>query len=187
MENLNRDEALALLREYTKNENLVKHALAVEAAMCAYARKFGEDEEKWRVTGLLHDFDYEQFPDLHDHAAKGAEILKEMGYPEDLVYAVHAHNDAHGLERNTLLAKTLYAVDELTGFIIAVALVRPNKKIEEVKLKSIKKKFKDKAFARQVNREEIQRGAEELGVDTDEHVTLVLEAMKGIAGDLGLE
>lgn len=186
MEKLNREEAFELLKEYIENENLIKHALAVEAAMRAYAQKYGEDEEKWGITGLLHDLDYERYPDMARHSARAAEILKEKGYPEDVVYAIHAHNDAHGLERNIRLAKVLYGVDELTGFIVAVALVRPNKKLEEVELKSIKKKFKDKAFARQVNREEISRGAKDLGEDPDAHITLVLEAMKKISGALGL-
>ncbi|RKY80003.1 HAD family hydrolase [candidate division KSB1 bacterium] len=183
---MNRQDALTLLHEYTKNENLIKHELAVEAAMRAYARKFGEDEEKWGIVGLLHDFDYEQYPDMTLHAKKGAEILREKGYPEDIVYAIHAHNEYHGLPRKSLLDKTLYAVDELCGFLVAVALVRPTKKIAEVEIKSVKKKMKDKSFARQVNREEIRKGAEELGMDLDEHIGIVLEAMKGIAEELGL-
>ncbi len=183
---MNREEAFALLKEYTKSESLIKHALTVEAAMRAYARKFGEDEEKWAITGLLHDFDYEKFPDMKDHALKGAEILKEKGYPEDVVHAIKAHNDFHGVPRESLLDKTLYAVDELCGFITAVTLVRPSKKLEEVKVKSVKKKLKDKSFARQVNREEIRKGAEELGVDLDEHIAFVIEALKPVAADLGL-
>jgi len=183
---LSRDEAMALLKEYTKNPNLIKHALAVEAAMRAYARKFGENEEKWGIVGLLHDFDYEKYPQMEEHAKQGAQILKERGYPEDIVYAVHAHNDYHRLPRKSLLDRTLYAVDELTGFIVAVALVRPNKKLAEVEVRSVRKKMKEKAFARQVNREEIQRGAEELGVDLEEHIDMVLKAMQGIADQLGL-
>ena len=183
---MNRDEAFELLKEYTKSESLIKHALAVEAAMRAYARKFGEDEEKWGITGLLHDFDYEKYPDMKEHALKGAEILAEKGYPEDVVHAIKAHNEYHGVPRESLLDKTLFAVDELCGFITAVTLVRPSKKLEEVKVKSVKKKLKDKSFARQVNREEIRKGAEELGVDLDEHIAFVIEALKPVAQDLGL-
>ncbi len=183
---LNRDEALDLLKEYTKNPNLIKHALAVEAALAAYAEKFNEDLLKWRVVGILHDFDYEQYPDLKIHTNKGAEILRERGYPEDVIYAIRAHNDYNQLERKSLLDKTLYAVDELCGFIVAVALVRPNKSLAEVEVKSIKKKLKDKAFARQVNREDIQKGTEELGVEPNEHFQTVLDGLKKIAPDLGL-
>jgi len=183
---LSREKALELLREYTKNPALIKHALAVEAAMAAYARRFGEDENKWRVVGLLHDFDYEKYPDPAEHSKKGAEILAQLGYPEDVVYAVHAHNEHHGLPRKSLLDKTLFAVDELCGFIVAVALVRPSKKLADVKVKSVKKKLKEKAFARQVDREAIRTGAEELGLDLNEHIQVVLEAMQGIASDLGL-
>jgi len=183
---MNRDEAFALLKEYTKSESLIKHALAVEAAMRAYAKKFGEDEEKWGITGLLHDFDYEKYPDMSQHALKGAEILAEKGYPDDVVHAIKAHNEYHGIPRESLLDKTLFAVDELCGFITAVTLVRPSKKLEEVKVKSVKKKLKDKSFARQVNREEIRKSAEELGVDLDEHIAFVIEALKPVAGELGL-
>jgi len=183
---LSREKALELLKEYTKNPNLIKHALAVEAAMAAYARRFGEDEEKWRIVGLLHDFDYEQYPDPAVHSKKGAEILESLGYPEDIVYAVHAHNEHHGLPRKSLLDKTLYAVDELCGFIVAVALVRPSKKLADVEVKSVKKKMKEKAFARQVDRDAIRKGAEELGIPLEEHIQNVLDAMKGIAGELGL-
>ncbi len=183
---MTRDEAYQLLTEYTKKENLIKHALAVEAAMRAYARKFGEDEEAWGVVGLLHDFDYEMYPSLEDHPFKGAEILRQKGFPEEWVEAILGHAEHTGVPRKTLMAKTLFAVDELCGFITAVALVRPDKKLESVKVKSVKKKLKDKAFARQVSREDIRKGAEELGVDLDEHIAFVLEAMKGIAPQLGL-
>ncbi len=183
---MTRDEAYQLLTEYTKKENLIKHALAVEAAMRAYARKFGEDEEAWGVVGLLHDFDYEVYPSLEDHPFKGAEILRQKGFPEEWVEAILGHAEHTGVPRKTLMAKTLFAVDELCGFITAVALVRPDKKLESVKVKSVKKKLKDKAFARQVSREDIRKGAEELGVDLDEHIAFVLEAMKGIAPQLGL-
>ncbi len=184
---MNRDDAMALLREYTKNENLIKHMLAVEAAMRAYARKYGEDEEMWGITGLLHDFDYERWPSLEDHPLKGAEILQEKGYPEEVIYAIKAHNTLLGLPRKSLMDKTLFAVDELTGFITAVTLVRPSKSLEEVEVKSVRKRMKDKAFARGVNREDIIQGAAELGVDLDEHIAFVIEAMKGIAKELGLD
>lgn len=181
---VDREEALRLLREYTKNENLIKHGLAVEAAMRAYARRFGEDEELWAITGLLHDFDYERFPE--EHPLRGAAILEERGYPEEVVYAIKAHADHTGLERKSLLDKALFAVDELTGMIVAVALVRPSKKLAEVTVSSVKKKMKDRSFARGVNREDIVRGAAELGVELDEHIGVVLEAMQGIADELGL-
>ncbi|HIC95330.1 TPA: HDIG domain-containing protein [Candidatus Bipolaricaulota bacterium] len=181
---MDREEAMKLLREYTKNENLVKHALAVEAAMRAYARRFGEDEELWGLTGLLHDFDYEKYPE--EHPLKGAQILEELGYPEELVHAVRAHADFTGIKRESLLDRTLFAVDDLTGFLVAAALVQPNKTLAEVKVSSVRKKMKDKSFARKVNREDIVKGAEELGVDLDEHIGFVLEAMREIADRLGL-
>jgi len=183
---MNREDAVNLLYEYTKSEGLRKHALAVEAAMRAYARKFGEDEEKWGTVGLLHDFDYEKYPSLEDHPAKGAEILKEKGYPDDVIYAIKSHSDRLGLERKSLMDKSLYAVDELTGFLVAVALVRPSKSIMDVKVSSVKKKFKDKAFAKGVKREDIFKGAEDLGVDLNEHIAFVIEAMQGISEELGL-
>jgi len=181
-----REEAFALLKQFTKNENLIKHALAVEAAMRVYAQKFGQDPDKWGVTGLLHDFDYEKYPSAKDHPFKGAKILEEKGYHEEMIQAILAHGDHTGVPRKTLLAKTLYAVDELTGLIVAVALVRPSKKISEVNVKSIMKKWKDKAFARGVNRENIEKGAKELGVQLEEHVECVLEAMKNVSEKLGL-
>jgi len=183
---MNRDDAINLLHEYTKSAGLRKHALAVEAAMDAYARKFGEDEEKWGIVGLLHDFDYEKYPSLEDHPAKGAEILQQKGYPDDVIYAIKSHSDRIGLERKSLMDKALYAVDELTGFLVAVALVRPSKSIMDVKVSSVKKKFKDKAFAKGVKREDIFKGAEDLGVDLNEHIAFVIKAMKGIAKELGL-
>jgi putative nucleotidyltransferase with HDIG domain len=183
---IDRERAWALLTEHTKNENLVKHGLAVEAAMRAYAHRFGVDEEKWGITGLIHDFDYEQHPTAEEHPAWGANLLEELGWPEDIVYAVRAHGDHLELPRKSLMDKTLYAVDELTGLIVAVALVRPSKSIMDVKLKSVKKKWKDKAFARGVHREDIERGAEDLGVDLNEHIATVLSAMQDIADDLGL-
>jgi len=180
------EDALKLLFEYTESENLRKHALAVEAAMRAYARKFGEDEEKWAIVGLLHDFDYEKFPTPDQHPWIGSKILEERGYPEDIRKAILGHADYTGIPRDTLMAKALYACDELCGFITAVALVRPNKKLEEVTVESVKKKLKDKAFARSVNRNDIYKGAEELGIPLDEHIQFVIDAMKSIADKLGL-
>lgn len=186
MNPLTRESALELLHEFTKNENLRKHALAVEAAMRAYARIYAEDEEKWAVTGILHDFDYEIYPNAPDHPSKGSEILKERGYPEDVRRAILGHADYMGVPRDTLMAKCLYACDELCGFITAVALVRPSKKLEDVEVNSVKKKLKDKAFARSVSREDIEKGVRELGVDLDQHIKIVLDAMKSIANHLGL-
>jgi len=186
MNPLTRESALALLYEFTKSENLRKHALAVEAAMRAYAQTYGEDEERWGVTGILHDFDYEMYPTAPDHPLKGSEILKERGVPEDIRKAILGHATYTGVPRETLMAKCLYACDELCGFITAVALVRPNKKLEEVEVNSVKKKLKDKTFARSVNRDDIVNGAEELGVPLDLHIDVVLRAMKGIANHLGL-
>ena len=180
------EDALKLLFEYTESENLRKHALAVEAAMRAYARKFGEDEEKWAIVGLLHDFDYEKFPTPDQHPWIGSKILEERGYPEDIRKAILGHADYTGIPRATLMAKALYACDELCGFITAVALVRPNKKLEEVTVESVKKKLKDKAFARSLNRNDIYKGAEELGIPLDEHIQFVIDAMKSIADKLGL-
>jgi putative nucleotidyltransferase with HDIG domain len=183
---VNREEAYNLLTEYTKKEGLIKHALAVEAGMREYAKKFGEDEESWGIVGILHDFDYEKYPTAKDHPFKGAEILKAKGLPEEWITAILGHADYSGVPRESLMAKTLFAVDELTGFLVAVTLVRPNKKLAEVSVKSVKKKMKDKAFAASVSREDIQRGAEELGIPLDEHIGFVLEAMKRIANRLGL-
>jgi len=183
---MDRDSAMALLREYTKSENLIRHMLAVEAAMRAYARKFGEDEEKWGIVGLLHDFDYERWPNAPDHPLKGAEILKEHGYPDDVIYAIKSHADyLPDCPRRSLMDKALYACDELTGLIAATALVRPTG-ITDLKASSVKKKMKQKAFAANVNREDIVRGAEELGVELTEHIQFVIDAMKGIADQLGL-
>lgn len=183
---LNREEAFRLFTEWNQNESLVKHGLAMEAALRAYARKFGENEEKWGITGMLHDLDYERHPTVEDHGKVGAEVLREQGYPEDVVHAVQAHNDFHGLPRNDLLSKTVFACDELTGLITATALVRPTKSILGLEANSVKKKMKDKAFARGVNREEILKGAEALGVDLTEHITFVIQAMEASADTLGL-
>ena len=181
-----REEAIALLKEYTKNENLVKHALAVEAAMRDYAKRFGEDPEKWGVTGLLHDFDYERYPSLEDHPFKGVKILQKKGYPKDMTRAILAHGDHTGVARQTYLEKTLYAVDELTGLIVAVALVHPSKRIADVKVASVMKKWKNKSFARGVNRQDIEKGAQQLGIDLREHIQNVLKSMKKISSELGL-
>jgi len=185
---MNRQDAWKLLTEFTKSESLLKHALAVEAAMRAYARRFGEDEEKWGIVGLIHDFDYERYPTMPPHAAEGARILRERGWPEEFAHAVESHADYLNPTRDSKMEKALYAVDELTGLISAVALVRPTKDIRDItEIKSVKSKFKDKAFAAAVNRQDIIRGAEDLGVDLwNEHVPLVLEVMKGIAEELGL-
>ncbi len=184
-EKMNYNKALELLHEYTKSENLLRHALCVETAMRCYAKKFGEDEEKWAITGLLHDFDYEKYPDEHPY--RGAEILRSMGVEEEIVEAILGHANYTGVKRTTLLAKTLFAVDELSGFLYAYALVRPTKNLKDVKLKSIKKKLKDKAFARGVNREDITTGAEELGVELDQHILFVAQCLQNNAKALGLE
>ena len=184
---MNRDDAYALLCEYTQSESLRRHMLAVEAAMRAYARKFGEDEEKWAIVGLLHDFDYERWPTLPDHPLQGAAILAQRGYPEDVIYAIksHAGDDIPGCPRISQLDKTLYACDELAGFITAAAMVRPER-LCGLKAASVRKKMKQKAFAAAVNREDITRGAEQLGVDLNEHIQFVIDAMWGIADRLGL-
>jgi len=183
---MDRQQSWALLCEYTQSENLRKHALAVEAAMRAFARRFGEDEELWGIVGLVHDFDYEKYPTAQDHPFKGAEILREKGWPEEIVRAVLSHAPYTGITRDSLMEKTLFAVDELTGLITAVALVRPSKNIRDVKIRSVKKKWKDKSFAAGVNRADIEEGAADLGIELSEHIAVVLEAMQGIADDLGL-
>jgi putative nucleotidyltransferase with HDIG domain len=183
---LNRENALALLKEYTKSDSLLKHAYSVEQAMRAYARKHGEDEERWGIAGLLHDMDYEMYPSPDEHPYKGCEILKSAGYPDDIVRAIMGHGDHTGVERITLMEKTLFAVDELCGFLLACAYVRPDRSIAAVELKSIKKKLKDKAFARAVNRDDIFKGITELGVDPDEHITFVRDALSEIAEELGV-
>ncbi len=182
---MDRQGAWDLLCEHTKNENLRKHALAVEACMRAYARKFGEDENKWGVVGLIHDFDYEMYPDAPNHPLKGTEILQSRGYSEEIRCAILGHADYTGVPRDTLLAKVLFACDELAGFITACSLVRPDR-IASLEAKSVRRRMKDKAFARSVSREDITRGAEELGVPLDEHITFCIQAMRGIANELGL-
>ncbi|HUU46387.1 MAG TPA: HDIG domain-containing protein [Acidobacteriota bacterium] len=183
---MDRSEAYALLTEYTQNPSLIKHALAVEVAMRAYARKFGEDEETWGIIGLLHDFDYERYPTAEDHPYMGAEILRAKKVPEDWIISIMSHADYTGIPRATLRDKVLFAVDELSGFLVAVALVRPDKKIATVKVSSVKKKMKQKAFSAQVSREDIVKGAAELGIDLDEHIAFVIEAMTCIAAELEL-
>jgi len=183
---MDRSAAWELLCEYTKNENLRRHALAVEACLRAYAKKFGEDDEVWGVVGILHDFDYEIYPNPPDHPLKGSEILKSKGFPEELRRAILGHAEYTGVPRDTRLAKALFASDELAGFITACSLVRPDK-IMTLEAKSVRKRMKDKAFARSVSREDITKGAEELGVSLDEHIAFSIEAMRGIAAQLGLD
>lgn len=184
-----RDEAWQLVREFTAQPHLLRHMRAVEAAMRAYARRFGEDEELWGLVGLLHDFDYERYPTVSrdGHPVVGARILEECGYPSVVVRAILAHAaEVTGVEPETLLEKTLVAVDELTGFLVAVALVRPSKSILDVEVSSVKKKWKAKEFAAAVNRQEIERAAAALGVPLEEHIQIVLDAMKSVAEELGL-
>ncbi|HEY8551131.1 MAG TPA: HD domain-containing protein [Vicinamibacterales bacterium] len=183
---LDRGQAWALLTEYTKGESLLKHALAVEAAVAGYARRFGEDETLWRVTALLHDFDYERWPSLTDHPFKGAGILRGLGYPEVVIRAILSHADYSGVPRESLLERTLYACDEMAGFVVAAALVRPTKSVFDLEPASVKKRMKDKAFARGVKREDLIRGAEELGVPLDTHVANVIESLREAADALGL-
>jgi putative nucleotidyltransferase with HDIG domain len=183
---VDRQAAFEVLRQYTKGESLIKHALAVEACMRAYARKLGEDIEKWGLVGLLHDFDYEMYPNPPDHPEKGAVILKELGYPEEVIYAIKSHAEWTNCPRQTAMDKALFACDELAGFITAVTLVRPDKKIQGMEARSVKKKMKDKAFARSVSREDIVNGARGLGIELEEHITFCIRAMEEIAGSLGL-
>lgn len=186
-----RDEALALVHEYTASESLRKHMLSVEAAMRAYAERFGEDPERWGLAGLIHDFDYERYPnDAHspteEHPSLGVRFLRERGWPEDVLQAVLGHAEYTNTPRQTRMARALFAVDELTGLVTATALVRPSKSVHEVDARAVRKKMKDKAFARGVSREDVVRGAEELGVDLDEHIQFVVDAMRRHADALGL-
>lgn len=183
---MNREEAWCLLTEFTQSESLRKHALAVEACVRAYARKFGDDDEKWGLVGLLHDFDYEKYPSAEDHPFRGSEILADRGVSEEIRQAILSHANYSGVPRVSMLERTLFACDELAGFITAVALVKPSKSLNEVDAKSVRKRMKDKAFARSVSREDIVNGAAEMGVDLDEHITFCVEAMKTIAERLGL-
>src|SRR5437870_12280285 len=184
---LNREAALALMQEYVRSESLRKHMLCVEAAMRAYARKWNEDETTWGIVGLLHDFDYERWPDPPDHPLKGSEILRERGYPQEVIYAIKSHADyLPDCPRVHLLDKALYACDELAGLITAAALVRPNG-ITDLTASSVKKKMKSKGFARGVKREDVERGAADFGVDLTEHMQFLIDAMKPMAAELGLE
>ncbi|MEJ7652450.1 MAG: HDIG domain-containing metalloprotein [Chloroflexia bacterium] len=184
---MTRDEAMALLQEYITAPHLIKHSLAVEAAVRGYARKLGEDEEHWALAGLLHDFDYEIHPEADKHPAAGRPILEARGVPEDVIYAIQSHADYLEIARTHALDKVLYAVDELSGFVMAVAMVRPSKSIHDVDVRSVKKKLKDKAFARAVHRDEIYAGAQDLGVELDEHIQTVIESLQRSAPELGLE
>jgi putative nucleotidyltransferase with HDIG domain len=186
-----RSEALALMHEYTSNESLRKHMLAVEAAMRAYAERLGEDPARWGLAGLIHDFDYERYPNsahspTDEHPSWGVRLLRERGWPEDILQSILGHATYCNVPRETAMAKTLFAVDELTGLVTATALVKPSKSVHEVEVSSVKKKMKDKAFARGVNREDVLTGAQELGVDLDEHIAFVITAMRGAAESIGL-
>lgn len=187
MDMMDRDRTIEFLREHVKTEMLMKHLFTVESAMRGYARKYGEDEERWGIAGLVHDFDWEICPAPEDHPNFGANILREHGYPEDMVRAVLTHGDHTGIPRESLMEHTLYAVDELSGFIRAVALVRPSKSLDDVTPGSVRRKMKDKGFAKDVRREDIVRGAEELSVDLDEHISFIVESMKPIAAQIDLE
>lgn len=186
-----RQDAIAIVHEFTASDSLRKHMLAVEAAMRAYALKFGEEPDRWGLAGLLHDHDYERWPNpdhspTEEHPAHGVRQLRERGYPEDILQAILGHATYTNTPRETRMAKALFAVDELTGLITATALVRPSKSLADVDARSVRKKMKDKAFARGINRDDILKGAEELGVDLDEHIQFVIEAMRGEAAALGL-
>lgn len=183
---MTRAEAEKILHEFTKNKNLRKHALGVEAVMRWYAKKFGEDEELWGNVGLLHDFDYEIHPTIEKHPQDGSAILRERGFSEEIIHGILAHAPHTGEPRDTKLKKTIFAVDELSGFVVAVALVRPNKKISEVTVESVVKKLKSPSFAASVNREEIYEGVKELGISLEEHAQNVIEALQGISSELGL-
>ncbi len=193
---INREAAWCLLTEFTQSESLRKHALAVEACMRASARKYGNgapgafglsEEDLWGVVGLIHDFDYERWPSLEDHPYRGNEILRQRGWPELITRAIMSHAEYTGVMRESAMEKALFASDELAGFITAVALVKPGKSLAEVDVKSVRKRMKDKAFARKVNRDDIVNGAAELGIELDDHIALCIDAMKGIATELGLD
>ena len=181
-----REAAWALLCEYTQSNSLRKHALGVEAVMRAYAHRYSGDADRWGMVGLLHDFDYERYPSMEDHPLKGSEILKELGYPDDIRYAILCHAPFLGYERKGLMDKAILAVDELVGFITAVTLVQPSKHVADVQISSVKKKLKDKAFARSVNREDIYLGVADLGITLDEHIAFTLQAMTAVADQLDL-
>ena len=186
MDVMDRAQTLEFLDQHVQTDMLLKHLFTVEAAMRGYARKYGEDEERWAIAGLLHDFDWEICPTPESHPTFGANILREHGYPEDIIRAVLTHGEHTGIPRESLLEHTLFAVDELSGFIRAVALVRPGKSLDDLSPRSMHRKLRDKNFARDVNREDIRKGAEELGVDLDEHISFIVESMKPIAERIGL-
>ncbi len=181
-----RDQAWGLLTEYTQNDRLLKHALAVEAAVRGYARELGEDEEAWGIVALLHDFDYERWPSSEDHPYRGCEILREQGYPEHVMRAILSHADYTGVTRESRLEHTLFACDEMAGFVTAAALVRPSRSVLDLEAKSVRKRMKDKAFARAVSRDDLRQGAEELGLPLDEHIANVIRFMRAAADALGL-
>ena len=181
-----REDAWSVFTEFTKSDSLTKHGLAVEAVMKAFAQRHAENEDEWGMVGMLHDFDYEQFPDINEHATAGGRVLTERGFPESVVHAVMSHNEATGVPRIHLLDKVLFSVDELTGLVTATALVRPTKSLYDVDAAAVKRKMKDKAFARAVSREDILRGIQDLGSDLDEHFTFVIQAMQAAAPTLGL-
>ncbi|HEY2954654.1 MAG TPA: HDIG domain-containing protein [Candidatus Eisenbacteria bacterium] len=181
-----REQAVALLHEWVANPNLRKHCYAVEAAMRAYARKLGEDEDRWGLTGLIHDFDWERHPDAERHPVEGVAVLRERGWPGEICRAILGHATYTGVPRDTAMARALFACDELTGFLTACALVTPGKSLDQVEVASVKKKMKRVDFARNVNRDDIVRGASEFGVDLDEHIAFTIEAMRGASGEIGL-
>jgi putative nucleotidyltransferase with HDIG domain len=181
-----RDEALAILHEFTKSDSLRKHAYGVEAVMRGFADKNGEDAQKFALVGLLHDFDYEMYPNAPDHPLKGSEILRSRNFPEEIIYAIQCHADYVGNERRSLMDKAIFALDELTGFIVACTLVKPSRSLSEIEPKSVRKKLKDKAFARSVHREDIYKGVEQLGTDLDELILFVAQALKPVASEIGL-
>lgn len=183
---IDRKQALDVLYQHTKSLSLRRHALAVEAAMRGYARHYGEDEEAWGIAGLLHDFDYESHPSVDEHPVWGCRLLEQLGYPQEIIEAILGHANHTGVARTTKMAKVLFAVDELSGFLMAAAMVRPDRSIANVRIKSVKKKLKDKAFARGVNRDDIFQGVEELQVALDEHIEQVRDALAMISGELGL-
>ena len=183
---MNREQSWELMCTWTESDSLRKHMLAVEAAMRAYARRFGEDEEMWGITGILHDMDYEKHPTPDEHPMVGVRELERRGYPEEIIHAIKGHADYLDVPRDTLMSKTLYAVDELSGFIVACALMRPEG-LENMKAKSVRKKMKQKSFAAAVNRDDIVRGAEELGVDLNEHIEFVAQALRERSGELGFK
>ena len=183
---MDRETAYKVVEEHAKSDSLRKHLLAVEACMRAYARREGEDEELWGIAGLVHDFDWEVCPTPESHPTFGAEILKARGFSEEIIRAVLSHGNHTGISRETLMEKALYACDELSGFVTAVALVRPNKSLSDTAVRSVKRKLRDKAFARSINRDDITQGADELGVDLDDHIQFVIDALKPVAPTLGL-